>query len=392
MKPSGKVWRLSELGVNVVLLGVISDVHLDQYFPPQVLPELLRRLKHFGTEAKQLEAAGVLVIAGDFIDALTLNGTHPRDVPVIRDVMKRLRTLQSEGITLVWLEGNHDRWLFDRGDLASWCREILRPDYYYLADWLFLEDEGLRMLFDHGHRWDITNREISDEQGQPIKSLGDLVVERLVVPLRAECPDINRVEPLYHIPLYLQQCDPSGGLLRRWLDEFGQLMESPEFQLWRKRALPLATRILGAMLPLFYDVYRSAAGGGTKEIMAAMKQISAFDRGSGDYLQRRQQELLAGKLEKKNFPPEWSTFVKSVRFIINGHTHRHDQEVEVWRDKRRRGRTSTGAWVQRLQLFPETVPLQSLRHFDLTWTQFQISLAEQRVVEATQKTTATVVL
>ena len=388
----GLVWKLSELEVNVVLLGVISDVHLDRFFPRYVWQALVRRLQLFETSVKELGAygVGVLVILGDFIDFLTLNGTFPAEVPVIQEVMRLIRRLQASGVVVILLKGNHDRLLFDNDGLKGWWPTVLAENHWR-ADWLFLEDDWLRVLFDHGHRWDITNREIFDQHGRCIKSLGDLVVERLIVPLQSECPELNRVEPLYHIPLYLQQRDPGGQLLQRWLAEFERLMKSPDFKRWRRHVLPFAKRVLASMLPLFYDIYSTATNGSPASLMSAMERISEFDRKSGDYLQKRQKELLAGKIDPDDYPHEWQSFVEDVRYIVSGHTHRKSQQVDLDPDGHWRGKISTGAWVKRLQLFPESRQPRSLTHFELTWTEFLISLTERRLMEIKQESPASII-
>ncbi len=388
----GLVWKLSELEVNVVLLGVISDVHLDRRFPNYALQALFRRLQQFETAVKDLDkhGAGVLVILGDFIDFLTLDGSTPGGVPVIQDVMRLIRRLQASGVVVILLKGNHDRLLFDDDGLKGWWSTVLPPNHWR-ADWLFLEDDWLRVLFDHGHRWDITNREIFDQHGRSIKSLGDLVVERLIVPLQKECPDLNRIEPLYHIPLYLQQRDPGGQLLQRWLADFESLMKSPDFKRWRRNALPFAKRVLASMLPLFYDIYSTATNGSPAGLMSAMERISEFDRNAGDYLQKRQQELVAGKIGPDDYPPEWQSFIGDVRYIVNGHTHQKAKKVDLDPNGHWRGRISTGAWVKSLQLFPESLPPRSLTHFELTWTEFLISLTERRLMEIKQESPASII-
>lgn len=381
--------RLAECGGDVVLLGVISDVHLDKFFPRYVARALLQRLQRFEMAVKDLGAngSGILIILGDFIDLLTLNGIFPAQVPVITEVMLHLRRLQQTGILVILLKGNHDRWLFDEKDLRGWWSTVLQPNHL-LAEWLFLEDSWLNVLFDHGHRWDITNREIFD-QGRPIKSLGDLIVEQLVVPLQTRCPDLNRVEPLYHIPLYLQQHDPSGSLLKTWLEDFRILMKSADFKKWRRCALPRAQRILTAMLPLFYQIYKTTSASGLAD---AVKRISEFDRDAGDYLSKRQKELLAGTLGAENYPRDWESFVTRVRYIVNGHTHRTELRVKPGQAGNWNGRILTGAWVKRLELFPDRSPARSLEHFQLTWTEMFISVAERRILEIKQESPATLIL
>lgn len=394
MKQLGKglILRLAEHGGDVVLLGVISDVHLDKFFPRYVLRALLQRLQQFELAVKDMgqNGSGILVILGDFIDLLTLNGVFPGQVPVIMEVMRHLRRLQNSGIMVIILKGNHDRWLFAEKSLSGWWSTVLQPNYR-LAEWLFLEDPWLRVLFDHGHRWDITNREIFD-QGRPIKSLGDLVVERLVVPLQMRCPDLNRVEPLYHIPLYLQQRDQSGSLLRTWLEEFKKLMKSADFKKWRRCALPRAQRILTSMLPLFYQVYETLGDTSAPGLAEAVNRISEFDRTAGDYLSKRQRELLAGKLETENYPQDWESFVTGVRYIVNGHSHRAELRVKPASDGNWSGRISTGAWVKRLELFPDVSPTLSLAHFQLTWTEMVISVSERRILEIKQESPNSLIL
>ena len=394
MKQLGKglILRLAEHGGDVVLLGVISDVHLDKFFPRYVLRALLQRLQQFELAVKDMgqNGSGILVILGDFIDLLTLNGVFPGQVPVIMEVMRHLRRLQNSGIMVIILKGNHDRWLFEEKSLSGWWSTVLQPNCR-LAEWLFLEDPWLRVLFDHGHRWDITNREIFD-QGRPIKSLGDLVVERLVVPLQMRCPDLNRVEPLYHIPLYLQQRDQGGSLLRTWLEEFKKLMKSTDFKRWRRCALPRAQRILTSMLPLFYQVYETVGDTSASGLAEAVSRISEFDRTAGDYLSKRQRELLAGKLETENYPQDWESFVAGVRYIINGHSHRAELRVKPASDGNWSGRISTGAWVKRLELFPDVSPTLSLAHFQLTWTEMVISVSERRILEIKQESPNSLIL
>lgn len=389
MKQQGKgiVLSLSEVGVSTVLLAFISDVHLDWYFPQYACRALLERLNRFQQTVSDLgqSSRGILLILGDFIDFLTMGRTFRKEIPTIQRVLAMLRRLQDQKIQVVLLKGNHDRILFDKKGPASWW-EIALPDAPR-GDWCYFADDWLQLLTHHGHIWDITNREVFDDQGRPLDSLGDLVVQKLVVPLQSEtCPDLNRVEPLYHIPLYLLQRDPSRELLHQWVDQFGVLVKSPEYRRWRRHALPFGQRIIGSILPLLYDAYHGLVRGEPGSFTKVLELVSQFDRQAGDYMVKRQVELVTGRLERHNCHPEWAEFAGNVRWVVTGHTHDSALATFFDGDGQPCGRISTGSWVKRLRFSPESkaVPVPSLTDYQFTWSELLCSVTEKKILEIRQ--------
>jgi len=378
-------WRVE--GVERVLIGIISDTHLDNFFPEYSLFGLLIKLRLFSEKVAEsgIFSRGILVILGDYIDFLTLGENSPASVACVREVNAQIAAMSKQGVKVIFCKGNHGRWLFTDQAWITWIQHLIPGAE--LTDYVFINDDWARVLMFHGHIWDIFNCEIEDNKGRFVTPLGDLIVRNLVVEMQSikdiggrivDCSDLHRVSPLHHIPLYLATIDPSQELLRFWLLKFRGLMNSASYRRWTKYALPLGRRIVGTILPRFYEIYANVSN--ESDILRIVRNI---DPKASEYMRQRQQELLQGELEVENRYDDWDLLMPNVKIVINGHSHRSGVE-ELWLQGEIKTAIYTGSWVKDVALYlvPDGPPILRPNYF-LTWTQLKFDLASREVI-ATQ--------
>jgi UDP-2,3-diacylglucosamine pyrophosphatase LpxH len=378
-------WRAQ--GVERVLVGIISDTHLDRFFPKYSFFGLLIKLRLFSDKVTEsgIFTRGILVVLGDYIDFLTLGQNSPASVSCVLEINDQIARMSKLGIKVIFCKGNHGRWLFTDQAWITWIKHSV-PDIT-LVDYVHITDDWARVLMFHGHIWDIFNCEIEDKQGRLVTPLGDLIVRHLVAEMQeikdiggrsVDCSDLHRVSPLHYIPLYLATIDPSQELLRMWLLKFKKLMKSESYRRWVRYALPLGQRILGNILPRFYQIYSNVSGEAD-----LLRIVRSIDQKGSDYMRQRQQELLSGNLEIENRYDDWDPKIPDIRIVITGHSHRAGLE-EFWLAGEMKTAISTGSWVKDIavHLIDEEMPILRPNYF-LTWTELECDL-HNRFVIATQ--------
>ena len=338
--PDGVVSRLS----------AASDLHFDKQFPSLSREIFIDRCGDMLRAVKEKGEHGLLLLIGDVFDLLTAPDIFdmlrkPKDFQRIFDIrmcLKKLDVLSNSGIPVIYIAGNHDR------DILAQELEIRRyiTGELHFCKWAVVEHPSGRLFALHGDFWDKFNREMPSG----VEPLGDLIVKHLIVPMQRQieidgreidCADLNRVQPLAKIPVYLRILDPSGALNREWHDRAKKLVRSDAFEVWSKETVgftgPLVQNFLQVILSLNQDL----------EDLMSMAQ--SLDKKDSHYLDRRMREFVNGELEGEDIDPEWREFVGQADIVMAGHSHsrrllRYNVDGNLCRY------ANTGAWVKSLEI------------------------------------------